>query len=135
MLKSSHSGKVMQPITIMYIDLDNFKYYNDTFGHNIGDVILVEMADIFQEEVGNDGFVTRFGGDEFLITLYSQDNLRTEQLAKNIYRQIELGEGFAHVISGNLERKFRFQKNIGYHVLLELVACGQYFLRMHLRKW
>ena len=110
MLKSSHSGKVMQPITIMYIDLDNFKYYNDTFGHNIGDVILVEMADIFQEEVGNDGFVTRFGGDEFLITLYSQDNLRTEQLAKNIYRQIELGEGFAHVISGKLGKEVQIPK-------------------------
>lgn len=110
MLKSSRSGKVMQPITIMYIDLDNFKYYNDTFGHNIGDIILVEMADIFQEEVGNDGFVTRFGGDEFLITLYSQDNVRTEQLAKNIYRQIGLGEGFAHVISSKLGKEVQIPK-------------------------
>ncbi len=110
MLKSNRNKKVMPPITIMYIDLDNFKYYNDTFGHNIGDVILVEMADIFQKEVGKDGFVTRYGGDEFLITLYNQDDAYTEQLAKNIYRQIEFEEGFAHVIGSKLGKEVQIPK-------------------------
>ncbi len=109
-LRSNRNRKTIQPITIMYIDLDNFKYYNDTFGHNIGDVILVEMADIFQDEVGKDGFVTRYGGDEFLITLYSQNDIHTEQLAKNIYKRIALEEGFGHVISCKLGKKIQIPK-------------------------
>lgn len=36
-----------KPITIMYIDLDNFKFYNDTFGHGVGDIILTGMSQIF----------------------------------------------------------------------------------------
>ena len=109
-LRSNRNRKTIQPITIMYIDLDNFKYYNDTFGHNIGDVILVEMADIFQDEVGKDGFVTRYGGDEFLITLYSQNDIHTEQLAKNIYKRIALEEGFGHVISCKLGKEIQIPK-------------------------
>ena len=40
----------------MYIDLDNFKHYNDTFGHGVGDIILIEMAKIFSDEVNHQGF-------------------------------------------------------------------------------
>ncbi len=109
-LRKNSNRKIIQPLTIMYIDLDNFKYYNDTFGHNIGDVILTEMADIFQEKVGKDGFVTRYGGDEFLITLYSQDHAYTERLAKNIYSQIEQEEGFSHVISRKLGKEIQIPK-------------------------
>ena len=51
----------------MFIDLDNFKIYNDTFGHDVGDLILKEMASIFQNEAIGNGFVSRYGGDEFVI--------------------------------------------------------------------
>lgn len=57
----------------MFIDLDNFKHYNDTYGHDVGDFVLIKMADIFTEVCGKDGFVCRYGGDEFLIFLYTDD--------------------------------------------------------------
>ena len=68
----------------MYIDLDNFKHYNDTFGHGVGDIILIEMAKIFSDEVNHQGFATRYGGDEFLITLYMDDKEYVEEIAQDI---------------------------------------------------
>jgi diguanylate cyclase (GGDEF)-like protein len=95
----SRYSKKKMPFTIMYIDLDNFKYYNDTFGHGVGDIILIEMANIFSDEVGEDGFVTRYGGDEFLITLYYDDRQQVEQLARNIYSRIAEADGFTDVVT------------------------------------
>ncbi|MFG6343016.1 MAG: GGDEF domain-containing protein [Lachnospiraceae bacterium] len=94
-----------KPITIMYIDLDNFKFYNDTFGHGVGDIILTGMSQIFCKETGENGFVTRYGGDEFLITVYTDDLLCVEQLAKNIYSDIEQAGGFTGMIWAKLGKR------------------------------
>lgn len=51
----------------MFIDLDNFKHYNDTYGHDVGDLVLKEMADIFSGLCEKQGFVCRYGGDEYII--------------------------------------------------------------------
>ena len=47
---------------LMFIDLDNFKHYNDTYGHDVGDLILKEMAFVFKEVAKDRGFVSRYGG-------------------------------------------------------------------------
>ena len=58
-----------QETTILYIDLDNFKYCNDTFGHDIGDLMLKKLSSLFTEIVGDKGYCVRYGGDEFIIVL------------------------------------------------------------------
>ena len=50
-------------------DVDNFKYINDTYGHNIGDQVIIETAKLLEEAIGDIGIVGRFGGDEFIIVL------------------------------------------------------------------
>ena len=50
----------------MYIDLDRFKEVNDTYGHKVGDAVLVHTADVLRE-LFRDDFVARLGGDEFLV--------------------------------------------------------------------
>ncbi len=47
-------------------DIDFFKKVNDTYGHEAGDAALVQMADIIKKDMGDDGFVARWGGEEFL---------------------------------------------------------------------
>ncbi len=47
-------------------DIDFFKRINDTYGHEAGDAVLVQMADIIKKDMGDDGFVARWGGEEFL---------------------------------------------------------------------
>jgi len=56
-------------VTLVMIDLDNFKTINDTYGHMFGDETLVSVARVMTEAVGDRGVVGRIGGDEFFIVL------------------------------------------------------------------
>lgn len=53
-------------VSLLYIDLDHFKVINDTYGHKVGDAVLMQTAAVLQEFFRDD-FVTRLGGDEFLV--------------------------------------------------------------------
>ncbi len=54
-------------ITIAMFDIDNFKHANDTFGHEYGDQVLLDIANLLREHTRNEDIVSRFGGDEFLL--------------------------------------------------------------------
>ena len=58
-----------KPLTMMYLDMDRFKYINDSLGHHTGDRILQDIAKRLKESVREDDFVARIGGDEFNILL------------------------------------------------------------------
>ncbi len=57
------------PFALALIDLDGFKPVNDTYGHGVGDDLLVVVAERLREVCGDDGFPARMGGDEFAIVL------------------------------------------------------------------
>ena len=54
---------------IAMIDLDDFKIYNDTFGHGVGDVVLKTAAKVIREGVRKSDIIIRYGGDEFLLVI------------------------------------------------------------------
>jgi diguanylate cyclase (GGDEF)-like protein len=58
-----------QPMTIAYVDLDNFKNINDRFGHSTGDALLRVVAETMQTSLRRTDIVARMGGDEFVILL------------------------------------------------------------------
>ena len=62
--KSKDCNKIL-----VYVDLDNFKYYNDTFGHELGDRVLVRFSKMLKNIVENIGYAIRYGGDEFVLIL------------------------------------------------------------------
>ncbi len=62
------------PFTFAILDLDNFKFINDTYGHRIGDQVLQVVANDLITYLGDDGLVGRFGGDEFLIVCLRKMN-------------------------------------------------------------
>ncbi len=65
------------PFALMIIDVDNFKLFNDTYGHMFGDIVLVETAASIKKFIGNQGFVGRIGGDEFLVLFYIENDYDT----------------------------------------------------------
>lgn len=74
----------------LLLDLDNFKLVNDTFGHVVGDEVLVRFAGVLKEEVDKEGCVCRLGGDEFAI--YIPKNYKKEELKKIVRRMIAVIE-------------------------------------------
>jgi diguanylate cyclase (GGDEF)-like protein len=66
-LEIQRSQRQPQPITVAYIDLDNFKQVNDTLGHQTGDRLLSDICKIMTEQMRKSDVVARLGGDEFAL--------------------------------------------------------------------
>ena len=58
-----------EKFALLYIDLDNFKYVNDTFGHHVGDLLLGKTAERLRTSLRQEDFIARLGGDEFVIII------------------------------------------------------------------
>jgi diguanylate cyclase (GGDEF)-like protein len=58
-----------QELTLIMVDIDNFKYVNDRFGHILGDSVIVEIARCLKANIAQSDLIVRFGGDEFLILI------------------------------------------------------------------
>lgn len=81
-------------MTILYIDLDSFKYYNDVFGHAVGDLILIQFANILKNITEENSFAVRYGGDEFLLAMPNTSIEHAEAAARSIYKELELQNYF-----------------------------------------
>ena len=58
-----------KPVSVVAMDMDHFKYINDTFGHHIGDQFLITFATMISGRIRQSDFVCRYGGEEFLLIL------------------------------------------------------------------
>ncbi len=79
---------------LLFVDLDQFKYVNDTCGHPAGDRLIRSVADCLKTAVGEDGIVARFGGDEFAVLLPGVGKREARKIAN---RLLESMRQLAHV--------------------------------------
>ncbi|MDM8516600.1 diguanylate cyclase [Desulfobacterales bacterium HSG16] len=80
-----------QTLAVIFCDIDHFKYYNDAYGHQMGDECLIQVAKAFGRAVNRPGdLVARFGGEEFVIILSNTDNDGALQVAESIQNEIEM---------------------------------------------
>lgn len=67
--------RVNETYAILFIDVDDFKFINDRYGHNVGDEVIKYVSDTVKECVGEDGIAGRFGGDEFVLCVTGSDKV------------------------------------------------------------
>jgi diguanylate cyclase (GGDEF)-like protein len=84
---------------LLFVDLDQFKYVNDTCGHPAGDRMIRKVADQLQRCVGNSGTVGRFGGDEFTVLATNVTKASAQSLAESILEDLRR---VAHVEDDNV---------------------------------
>jgi diguanylate cyclase (GGDEF)-like protein/PAS domain S-box-containing protein len=73
---------------VLMIDLDNFKYFNDTQGHNAGDELIVRIAHTVRDRLRESDVVARLGGDEFAVLLPCEDRHSAEGVARDILERV-----------------------------------------------
>ncbi|WP_297421197.1 GGDEF domain-containing protein [Clostridium sp.] len=61
------------PLSLAVIDIDNFKRINDTYGHSLGDKVILVLSEIIKSSIGTDDYASRYGGEEFAIIFTDKD--------------------------------------------------------------
>ncbi|HWL24211.1 MAG TPA: GGDEF domain-containing protein [Ureibacillus sp.] len=81
--------KKIHSIGLFFIDMNGFKNVNDTYGHEMGDLLLEEIASRLKSELRDTDLLCRLGGDEFVILLSNLDNEKLEIVKDRIHRTLE----------------------------------------------
>jgi diguanylate cyclase (GGDEF)-like protein len=80
----ARASRYQDPVTILYIDLDNFKSINDQYGHAVGDILLQVVAQTIIHNTRPIDFAARLGGDEFTILLPKTDDTEVKVIAPRL---------------------------------------------------
>jgi len=73
-----------EPLCLLIIDIDNFKAINDNFGHQMGDLVIVELAKLLQAGLRKPDLLARWGGDEFVVMLPHTQVQEAHQIAERL---------------------------------------------------
>ena len=102
------SKKTKRPVSLLLIDLDNFKQLNDTKGHLEGDKLLRKVAEIIIHSVRETDIPCRYGGDEFAVVLPNTTLIESKNVAKRILKNVlertkmSLSIGSFTAVNGNV---------------------------------
>lgn len=76
-------------LSVIMVDVDHFKHVNDTYGHAVGDFVLIEVAKILRSKIREPDIVARYGGEEFVIGLPATDQGGAETLGERLRKAVE----------------------------------------------
>lgn len=78
------------PMSLLYLDLDQFKAVNDTCGHKAGDILLKELCQKLDNQIQGIGTLGRMGGDEFAVLVLKHSQKRVQQLAEALLSAVQM---------------------------------------------
>jgi diguanylate cyclase len=99
MAESVSSGK---PLSLLMVDIDHFKQFNDTYGHQVGDQVLRLVANVLQGAVKPYEMVSRYGGEEFAIILPGSKLHESEKIANKLREKIAVKDIFNQAKQENM---------------------------------
>jgi len=97
LLESAYRDEV--PLALLIMDIDHFKKFNDAFGHLVGNVILVELANLLKDFFRGSDLIARYGGEEFIVVLNGTPSEIAPRIAEQLRRKVE-----AHQFPTSLQR-------------------------------
>ena len=89
----ARAQRTREPLVVLMLDIDDFKRYNDTFGHPAGDLVLKTVADLVHSSLPPDGMCARYGGEEFSLFLPKFSREQGTTLANQIRQVVETSGG------------------------------------------
>jgi len=127
----------IKDLFIVFVDLDNIKIINDTFGHKAGDKVLKEVAVFFQKSLRKTDILARWGGDEFVITLLGTNKKQAfkmiEKLRKKLMKleinfknkKIKITASFG-IVQALIEKNYKKKINLRLHHLINKANKAMY---------
>ncbi len=80
---------IERPLSLLFLDVDHFKTFNDTYGHPTGDRVLVEMVNTLRNALPDNALVARYGGEEFAVILEGCDRRCAARMAERVRLAVE----------------------------------------------
>lgn len=93
-------------MSIIFLDIDDFKNVNDTFGHDVGDKVLVRIGNILESSIRETDFVARWGGEEFIIGLMESSLKDSQKVAEQIRIKISQDQILGDLLSESITASF-----------------------------
>jgi diguanylate cyclase (GGDEF)-like protein len=78
-----------RPLSLLMLDIDRFKSINDRFGHDTGDHVIIQIAEMCRLEKRQSDVIARFGGEEFLLLLPETEKPQARQVAERLRRTVQ----------------------------------------------
>ena len=101
------SKRYHNPLSLIILDIDNFKTINDTYGHHGGDAALVKISETLRQKTRQSDFPSRYGGEEFVLVLPETDQSSAFQVAGKIHEEIR------SCTFGTADRPFALTVSVG----------------------
>lgn len=123
-----------QKVAVLFLDLDRFKIINDSLGHYIGDQLLKKVANRLRAAVGDDGIVSRLGGDEFTILITNTDENFLADLCQRMITKIKqpfLIEGKEILITCSIGISVYPQDGNTVETLMKNADVAMYYAKDH----
>jgi diguanylate cyclase (GGDEF)-like protein/PAS domain S-box-containing protein len=113
------------PLSLILLDVDQFKAYNDSFGHPAGDDVLKRLADILREHARTHDLAARYGGEEFILLTPHTDLTGAEVVAERCRHAIERVQWSVRAVTASFG-----VASLGYGIETgaELIACADHAL-------
>lgn len=106
----------------LMIDIDSFKSINDTYGHNIGDIVLKDVADILKGSSRENDIVVRYGGDEFLVILQGSHKDGTEKYISRVKDKLYRWNQDENILDHNLTLSIGYSGYKESSSILEVIS-------------